>query len=210
MQNGIWLCFNCAHAVDADPVTFTAAVLRELKARAERDIIDRVAAPRPEAAEEQKGTDHSADGLRALRVFLCHASEDKAIMRSLYRSLHGAGVDAWLDEEKLLPGQDWHKEIAGALRQSDAVIVALSRASVRKTGFVQREIRYALDFAAEHPDGAIFVIPLVIDDCSVPNSLAKWQWLRMSSTDWEKRLMHSLQSRAEELGARMPAEWNAA
>lgn len=34
-DNGIWLCQNCAKLVDNDPSRFTAAVLREWKARAE-------------------------------------------------------------------------------------------------------------------------------------------------------------------------------
>lgn len=44
---------------------------------------------------------------RKLRVFLCHASQDKPIVRTLYRKLAAEPwIDPWLDEEKLLPGQD--------------------------------------------------------------------------------------------------------
>ncbi|MCP4658931.1 MAG: TIR domain-containing protein, partial [bacterium] len=46
-----------------------------------------------------------------LRVFLCHATEDKPAVRALYQRLKNAGVSAWLDEEDLLPGQDWRLEI---------------------------------------------------------------------------------------------------
>lgn len=49
---------------------------------------------------------------RKLRVFLCHASQDKPIVRELYQRLLAEGsIDPWLDEEKLLPGQDWEAEI---------------------------------------------------------------------------------------------------
>jgi hypothetical protein len=41
---------------------------------------------------------------RALKVFLCHADRDA--VRGLYARLIQDGVDAWLDKEKLLPGQD--------------------------------------------------------------------------------------------------------
>lgn len=41
---------------------------------------------------------------RKLRVFLCHASQDKPIVRELYQRLLAEGwIDPWLDEEKLLP-----------------------------------------------------------------------------------------------------------
>jgi len=44
---------------------------------------------------------------RKLRVFLCHASQDKPVVRELYQRLNAEGwIDPWLDEEKLLPGQD--------------------------------------------------------------------------------------------------------
>ena len=44
---------------------------------------------------------------RKLRVFLCHASQDKPIVRELYQRLLAKGrINPWLDEEKLLSGQD--------------------------------------------------------------------------------------------------------
>jgi hypothetical protein len=55
---------------------------------------------------------------RPLKVFLCHAHADRDTVRSLREASRlttpalagGAredGVDAWLDKENLLPGQDW-------------------------------------------------------------------------------------------------------
>lgn len=71
--------------------------------------------------------------LRKLRVFLCHASQDKPVVRELYKRLEAEGwIDPWLDEEKLLPGQDWDLEIEEAVEVSDAVIVCLSKNSVTK------------------------------------------------------------------------------
>jgi len=45
---------------------------------------------------------------RRLKVFLCHASGDKPAVHDLYRCLRSDRVAPWLDEEDLLPGQDWH------------------------------------------------------------------------------------------------------
>ena len=47
---------------------------------------------------------------RSLRVFLCHSSGDKPAVHDLYHRLLRNGIDPWLDEEKLLPGQDWQRE----------------------------------------------------------------------------------------------------
>jgi len=55
---------------------------------------------------------------RPLKVFLCHAHADRDPVRGLYARLTADGVDAWLDKEKLLPGQDWESEILKAVCES--------------------------------------------------------------------------------------------
>ena len=89
---------------------------------------------------------------RSLRVFLCHASEDKAKVREIYQRLQTDGIDVWLDEEKLLPGQEWRHEIPKAVRDSDIILVCLSNKSTTKEGYVQKEITFALDIAEEKPE----------------------------------------------------------
>src|SRR4026208_1807428 len=96
---------------------------------------------------------------RPLRVFLCHSSGDKPAVRKLHRYLKQRGVQPWLDEVDLLPGQDWRVEIPNALNSSDVIIVCLSKSSVDKEGYVQKEISFALDKALEKPQGTIFIIP---------------------------------------------------
>lgn len=59
---------------------------------------------------------------RALRVFLCHSSHDKPSVINLHKRLDSEGnIESWLDEMKLLPGQDWDFEIWQAIRGSDVV-----------------------------------------------------------------------------------------
>ena len=77
---------------------------------------------------------------RKLRVFLCHASQDKPIVRELYQRLNAEGwIDPWLDKEKLLPGQDWDMEIEKAVEAADVVIVALSKDPLRKKDTIKRK-----------------------------------------------------------------------
>ena len=115
---------------------------------------------------------------RKLRVFLCHASQDKPAIRNLYKRLvREPWIDPWLDEEKLLPGQDWNLEIEKAVEASDAVIVCLSSTSVAKEGYVQKELRQVLDIALEKVEGAIFILPVRLDDCELPRRLRDRQAL---------------------------------
>jgi hypothetical protein len=83
------------------------------------------------------------------KVFLCHGSGDKPAMRELYQRPHDDGMQPWLDEVDLIPGQRWETEIRKAVRESDVVMVCLSERSASKEGFVQKEIRFALDRADE-------------------------------------------------------------
>ena len=57
------------------------------------------------------------------------------------------------------------------------VVVCLSKDSVSKTGFIQKELKFALDVADEQPEGAIFMIPLRLEPVQAPERLRKWQWL---------------------------------
>ncbi len=140
---------------------------------------------------------------RSLRVFLCHSSGDKPTVRELYQRLCADGIDAWLDEEKLLPGQDWQREIPRAVRASDVVIVCLSRSSITKAGYVQKEIKFALDVADEQPEGTIFLIPAKLEACEVPERLTRWQWVNLYEPKGYERLMKALRARADALGIQL-------
>jgi hypothetical protein len=139
-----------------------------------------------------------------LRVFLCHSSSDKPIVRELYQRLNAKkGIDPWLDEVKLLPGVEWDAEITKAVKESDVVIVCLSQSSINKEGYVQKEIRRALDIAEEKPDGTIFIIPLKLEECTVPDRLSKWQWVNYFENGSFDRLINSLKKRAESKGIKI-------
>jgi proteasome lid subunit RPN8/RPN11/uncharacterized ubiquitin-like protein YukD len=136
------------------------------------------------------------ESAKTLRIFLCHSSKDKKIVRDLYNRLRNDGFHPWLDEEELLPGQDWNQEIIKAVRSSDIVIVCLSEKSVNKAGYVQKEIKHALDVADEQPEGGIFLIPLKLEECEVPQRLSKWQWVNFFENEGYKRLLLALKVKA--------------
>jgi hypothetical protein len=137
---------------------------------------------------------------RPLKVFLCHAHADRDPVRALYTRLTNDGVDAWLDKEKLLPGQDWEMEIRKAVREADVVVVCLSK-QFNQAGFRQREVRLALDTAMEKPEGEIFIIPARLEECDNLESLRKWHWVDLFEKDGYERLMRALRSRADKIGA---------
>ena len=102
------------------------------------------------------------------KIFLAHSSIDKELVRKLYKELKGKGLDPWLDEEDILPGQNWTLEIPNAIRNCDYFIACLSERAIKRQGYMHKEFRMALDIYAEKPPGSIYLIPLKFDDCKVP------------------------------------------
>ena len=147
-----------------------------------------------------QGTLDKSDSTRRLRVFLCHSSGDKPAVRDLCHRLRADGVDPWLDEEKLLPGQDWREEIPEAVRTCDVVVVCLSHQSVSKEGYLQREIRDALYVAEEKPEGTIFIIPARLEEVDVPKRLSRWHWANLFQEGGYQQLMKALKVRAKTIG----------
>lgn len=136
---------------------------------------------------------------RLLKVFLCHASDDKLKVRRLYKKLKENGIDPWLDEKDLVAGQDWQFEIKQAVKTTDVVLVCLSKSSITKKGYVQKEIRIALDVAEEQPEGNIFIIPVRLENCTVPDRLLKWQWVNEFEANGYKEISRALRKRATSL-----------
>lgn len=120
-------------------------------------------------------------------------------MHQLYNQLREDGVSPWLDKANILPGQEWELEIRKAVSDSDAVIVCLSRSAVSKEGFIQKEIRFALDKADEKPTGTIFIVPVRLEECEVPERLSRWQYVDLFADDGYSKLRAALKARATSL-----------
>ena len=104
-----------------------------------------------------------------MKVFISYAREDRKTALKLYHDLKKAGLNPWLDLKNLLPGQNWQRHIELAIKSSDFFIALLSNNSVSKKGYVQKELKKALDILDEYPHGEGFVIPVRLDECLPDN-----------------------------------------
>src|SRR5262245_52237205 len=129
------------------------------------------------------------------RIFFCHATEDKAQVREVYHRLQAIdGFEPWLDEEDLLPGQNWTREIPRALQASDFILIFFSRLSVAKRGYVQREMKLALDALQELPEGTIHTIPVRLDDCEVPDSFRHYHYANLFAPKGFDRIVRAIRA----------------
>lgn len=133
-----------------------------------------------------------AEASHPLRIFLCHSSDDKQAVRDLYQRLRADGFDPWLDEENLLPGQDWQRKISEAVDGADVVLVCLSRSSITRKGYVQKEIKFALDVADKQPEDTIYLVPLKLEECDIPERLRRWHSVNLFEPAGYNRLQDAL------------------
>jgi hypothetical protein len=113
------------------------------------------------------------------RVFVSHASEDKErFVVEFATKLRAKGIDAWLDKWEILPGDSLVDKIYDeGLKGAQAVIVVLSRNSVNKP-WVRDELNAAV---VKKINGLSKLIPVVIDDCEVPEALQSTVWERIDN-----------------------------
>lgn len=132
---------------------------------------------------------------RPIKVFLCHSSQDKPIVKELYNRLLSEGwVDPWLDKERLKLGDDFDLEIEKAIESTDAVIAFISENAVKKTGYIQKELRLVYDAQMYRPDGELFTIPLRLEECEPPHRFKYWHWGDYFGEEKEKTYQSLLNS----------------
>ena len=136
------------------------------------------------------------------RVFLAYVTEDYPRILRLYHDLRAAGYDPWLDRKKLLPGQNWVRAIEQAIALSDFFLACFSRASVHKPGQFQAELRFALDCARRLPLDDVFFIPVRLEECSIPATIAREIQYVDLFPDWQEGVNRLLQAMYEWLKLR--------
>lgn len=102
------------------------------------------------------------------KVFMCYGRDDIVLARRLYSDLQREGIEAWLDTEKLHPGQHWKLEITRAMKSCSHFLVLLSNNSISKSGYLQNELRIALELYEESLQAGHSIIPVRLEDCKVP------------------------------------------
>jgi hypothetical protein len=114
----------------------------------------------------------------AARPFISYAREDRNVAVLIHAELTAVGAEPWLDAVNLIAGEDWELAVERALRTATHVIVLISERSVNKRGYVQKELRQALSLLEEYPPGAVFIIPVRLDDLQPQHPmLQRLQWV---------------------------------
>jgi hypothetical protein len=146
------------------------------------------------AASMKKRTDEARRSLLAEipKVFISYAHEDEEEARRVYRQLEEVGFQCWFDKEALLPGVDWDREIRKAINNTDFIVILVSRKACTKRGYVQREIRMALDMTKEVPEGQAYLIPVRIENCDIPEEMSRYHYCDLFRDEGATRLVEAI------------------
>jgi predicted ATPase len=130
------------------------------------------------------------------QVYLSYASADENRAVELYDRLSEVGFKPWLFAKEIRPGEDWLAAADQAMRRSDFFLTLLSKHSTERQGFFEREWQQALQIQADRGPGTIYLIPVRLEECDVPESLARFLWVDLYKPDGWDRLVASLQRTA--------------
>lgn len=124
-----------------------------------------------------------------MKVFISHSHDDKQIVRRIVDDLNKNGVEVWLDENLISPGELWTDKITEALQSSDVILVIMSR-NTSESRWQTFEIAFSV--AAQRGDPSKRIIPVLVDrQADVPFFLTGLAYCDLSS---EEKYKHNFES----------------
>ncbi len=132
-------------------------------------------------------------------VFVSYARDDLAAVQKLKAGLDAAGIRAWFDMERLEGGDDFDRMIHRNIARCSFFIPVVSAATERRLeGYFRREWSYAIDRTRNMADGAVFVLPVCIDDTNagdarVPEHFKAVHFTRLAAGEVTPEFVRRLQ-----------------
>jgi hypothetical protein len=106
-------------------------------------------------------------------VFISYARDDLQAVQQIKAGLEAAGITTWFDIDRLEVGDDYDRKIQRNIARCCYFIPVISSATQRRSeGYFRREWSYALDRARNMAEGALFILPVVLDETVAADALA--------------------------------------
>jgi tetratricopeptide (TPR) repeat protein len=140
-----------------------------------------------------------------MQIFLSYGREDATTVQELYQQLKADGYKPWMDTEDILPGQDQRGTISDAIAHSDLFIACLSKQVTSQDSYANEQLREALVQFARSQPGGVFIIPLKLDECEIPDlriyelgmNLRDYNVLDYQQPDAYDRLLQTIEQKRE-------------
>ena len=135
-------------------------------------------------------------------VFVAYVDEDCRSAMRLADALTNAGMKTWIDKRRLLPGQDWRGAIDRAISRADFFVACFSGVAVRKRGQFPYELRLALRCAERMPLDDVYIMPVRLEPCIVPQPIRSTTQHVDLFPDWDAGVTRLVESIQREYAAR--------
>ena len=98
-------------------------------------------------------------------IFISYAREDLPAVQRLKSALDSAGLITWFDFDRLESGDDYDQKIRANIARCSFFLPVISANTQRRfEGYFRREWSYAVDRSRNIAEGAVFILPVCIDD----------------------------------------------
>jgi len=115
-------------------------------------------------------------------IFLSYSRDDKDVARAIYAQLDAAGLDCWMDERDIEPGDDFEHVIRTNLLKASMFVPVLSQTTLTKPrAFFRFEWEWAVREAISR--NTKFIFPIAIDDVPVVHDLIP---TKFRDVHWER------------------------
>jgi hypothetical protein len=139
--------------------------------------------------------------LHMAHVFVSYLRDDSALVDRLCAELRLAGIDVWLDRDRLQPGQRWRSAIRTAIQSGACFIACFSSAyAERAHTYMNEELAVAIEELRTRPSDRTWFIPVLLTAADLPDleigvgeTIRDLQWADLTS-DWERGLLTLVRS----------------
>lgn len=134
-------------------------------------------------------------------VFISYATPDRNRVLDVVQTISERGIETWIDFQKILGGQNWDFEIKKALSKATVVVVFISKNSVDRRGYVQRELKSALDTMQEKLIDDIFLIPVRLDnEVPIPDQVKHLHVIDANESNAGERIVTAIEHQLRKIG----------
>lgn len=98
-------------------------------------------------------------------IFISYSRDDLPAVQRLKSALDAAGLVTWFDFDRLETGDDYDQKIRSNIARCSFFLPIISANTQRRfEGYFRREWSYAVDRSRNIAEGAVFILPVCIDD----------------------------------------------
>jgi hypothetical protein len=134
-------------------------------------------------------------------ALISYSRKDRETVDGLARRLSSRGIRTWMDTKQIIGGY-WQTEIKRGLRHSNFFIACLSRNTAQPGDVLRFEYASALEIQQERLEGDIFIVPVRLEPCEIPEAFSKFQTIDLYDQAGWDNLLRALRSKSAP--SRMP------